>query len=106
MKSFPLPVLLPCFLLHFCLLLPLSLSLSLSLVRVMKLKNNILYPVEGNLVTTILPDDKLILKCLVSPSKESGVMSRPTPPHSHSQHHVNSWAAFFLRRTEVYLHYA
>lgn len=41
-----------------------SLSFFPPLVRVMKLKNNILYPVEGNLVTTILPDDKLILKCL------------------------------------------
>lgn len=41
------------------------------LVRVMKLKNNILYPVEGNLVTTLLPDDKLILKCLFPNPKKT-----------------------------------
>lgn len=54
----------------------------------MKLKNNILYPVEGNLVTTILPDDKLILKCLFLQSKENRAIEKidtasltlPTPP--------------------------
>lgn len=60
----------------------------------MKLKNNILYPVEENLVTTILPDDKLILKCLFLHPKKAEQRAQ-TQPHLHSQdHHFNSGAAF------------
>lgn len=47
----------------------------------MKLKNNILYPVEGNLVTTLLPDDKLILKCLFPNPKKTEQLGKETQHH-------------------------